>query len=198
MVITPEFITVKRGALRPIPILFLIMLYSLESKKKSPVITAFFVTTVIGDIINVNLRLFNLSLLIYSLTHLMLLSIVGDFFKKKIKKEFLKFFLAAVVLFAIIFLYVIQNKGNSYYPIIVYGLTLSLAFAATLSNYVQNMILPNGILLIAIGLRILADAIYAVVLFDESNIYFDFSSLFCYLLGSYVFYKGFILKEKHE
>ncbi|CAM1340783.1 lysoplasmalogenase family protein [Tenacibaculum amylolyticum] len=187
---------VLRNAFKPVPILILLMLYSFESKKIDPLVISMFATMVIADIINNTINMFHIAILIYGIANLFLIKIIANLLKKDAKKQILKYFLLAIMLFIIVFVFVVQNKGKSFYPIIFYGLTMSLAFAISLSNYLHNMNVANEVLLIAMGIRVISDSIYAVVIFNVSNVYFDVASLSIYMLSCYVFYRGFILKDK--
>ncbi len=185
-----------RAALKPVPILILLMLYCFECVKKlNPFVISIFVITVIADIITNTVGKFFIGIIIYGIAHLFLIKTVYDFLKKEAKKEITKYFLLGGGLFAVIFIYVLSNMGSSYYPIIFYGLTMSLAFSTILLNYLYEMTTPNKLLLVAFGLRVFSDLIYAMTIFNESNVYSDMISLSVYMISNYIFYKSFVLMQ---
>ncbi|MFY7672441.1 hypothetical protein ACOSP6_15275 [Tenacibaculum sp. MEBiC06402] len=186
-----------RNSLKPIPIIFLLMLYSFESKIKSPLIISTFLLIVIADIVSAALNMFWLALIIYGLGNLLLVRMMLQTISKRAKKELLIYFLLSVILFLIVFVYVIQDKGNCYFSILFYGLTVSLLFSVSLLNYKHEMILANGLLFLTIGVRVISDAVYAVVIFNISNVYFDLISLSIWMISCFLFYKSFLLREKH-
>ncbi len=183
-----------RSALKSVPILILLMLYCFKYKKQTnPLVVSIFVVTVIGDIITNTMGKFFIGIIIYAIAHLFLIKMIYDPLKKEAKKEIMKYFLLGSGLFAIIFIYVLSNMGNSYYPIIFYGLIMSLAFSIILSNYLHKMVKENGLLLTAFGIRVFSDLVYAMTIFNESNVYFDLISLSTFMVSNYIFYRAFIL-----
>jgi hypothetical protein len=187
---------VLRNSLKPVPVIFLLMLYSFESKKSNPFITSMFLLIVIADIVSSSLNMFWLALLLYGLGNLLLVKLMLETMVKQAKKEISVYFILSVILFLIVFVYVIQDKGNCFFSILFYGLTASLLFAVSLLNYKHEMILANGLLFFTIGVRVISDAVYAVVIFNISNVYFDLISLSIWLVSCFLFYKSFILREK--
>lgn len=183
-----------RNSLKPIPVLILLLLYSYESEKINPLVISVFVSTVIADIITNTLSLFYIGIIIYSIAHLFLIRVSGNF----LKKDIVKYFLLGTFLFVIIFIYVLSNMGKSYYPIIFYGITMSLTFSVILLNYLNKMSSPNALLLVAFGLRVFSDLIYAITIFNEPNISFDLISLTVYMTSCYIFYRGFVLLDKER
>lgn len=185
-----------RNSLKPVPIIFLLMLYCFESQKKSSLIISTFSLIVIADIVSSSLNMFWLALIIYGLGNLLLVKMMLNTITKKAKKEIGIHFIVSLILFLIVFIYVIQDKGNCFYSILFYGITVSLLFAVSLLNYKHNMILANALLFLTIGVRVISDAVYAVVIFNISNVYFDLVSLSIWMLSCFLFYKSFILREK--
>ncbi|TCI95117.1 hypothetical protein EYW44_01975 [Tenacibaculum sp. M341] len=191
---------VFRNSLKPVPLLLLLLLYVYQSKKVNPSTVVVFVLTILADIITNTLQMFPIGIVIYGVAHLFLVEVVGNnvYKRKTYKKEIVKYFSLGAILFAVIFTYVLSNMGSSYFPIIFYGLTMSLAFSILLINYLGNMRTANALLLAAFGLRVVSDSIYAITIFNESNITFDVISLSIYLTASYLFCRGFILIDESK
>lgn len=185
-----------RNALKPVPILILLILYCFECKKKiNLLVVSMFVTIVIADIVANTMDKFFIGIIIYGIANLFLVKMVHAFLKKEVKKEIVKYFLLGVGLFAVIFVFVLDNMGDSYYPIIFYGLIMCLTFSVILLNYLLEMTKANGVLLTAYGIRVLSDLIYVAVTFNESNVYFDMLSLSIFIILNYVFYRAFVFME---
>ncbi|TCP25658.1 hypothetical protein EV195_10317 [Tenacibaculum skagerrakense] len=193
--VTPEN-NALRNSLKPVPIIFLLMLYSFESKKKSPLIISTFLFIVIADIVSSSLNMFWLALLIYGIGNFLLVKMMLNTISKNAKKEVGIYFILSLILFLIVFIYVIQDKGNCFFSILFYGVTVSLLFSVSLLNYKHNMILANALLFLTISVRVISDAVYAIVIFNISNVYFDLVSLSIWMLSCFLFYKSFILREK--
>lgn len=189
---------VFRNSLKPVPLLLLLLMYVYQSKKVNPSTVVVFVLTILADIITNTLQMFPIGIVIYGVAHLFLVEVAGNNVTKRktYKKEIVKYFTLGAILFAVIFTYVLSNMGSSYFPIIFYGLTMSLAFSILLINYLGNMKTANALLLAAFGLRVVSDSIYAITIFNESNITFDVISLSIYLTASYLFCRGFILIDE--
>ncbi len=187
---------ILRNSIKPIPVIFLLLLYSFESKQIDPFIISMFLLIVIADIVSSALDMFWLAIIIYGIGNLLLAKMMHKTLSNKGKKEIPIYLTLSVILFLIVFVFVIQDKGNSYFAILFYGVTVSLLFTIALLNYKYKMILANGLLFFTIGLRVISDAIYAVVIFNISNVYYDLISLTTWSISCFLFYKSFILREE--
>ena len=188
---------VLRNSTKPLPVIFLLLLYSFESKKIDPFIISMFLLIMIADIVSSALDMFWLAIVIYGVANIMLVKMMYETLSNKGKKEIPVYFGVSVILFLIVFVFVIQDKGDCYFSILFYGLTVSLLFTIALLNYKYKMIFANGLLFFTIGVRVISDCIYAVVIFNISNVYYDLVSLSIWVISCFLFYKSFILREKH-
>ncbi|WP_157811758.1 hypothetical protein [Tenacibaculum sp. SZ-18] len=185
-----------RNSTKPIPIIVLLLMYSFSSNKRDSLITSMFLLIVIADIISSALDLFWLAIFIYGISNLLLVKMMLETLSKQGKKEVPAYFVLSVILFLIVFVFVIQDKGDCYFSILFYGITTSLLFTVGLLNFKFKMIYANGLLFYTICIRVISDCIYAVVIFNISNIYYDLVSLSIWLISCFLFYKSFILREE--
>jgi len=183
-----------RSGIRVLPLLVLIIMYAFEAKKTEGLAISFLVFTVMADIIITHLKLLNTGFVMYGFSFLILAQHAKQSLFKKKQKQMLRFFLLSLLLFLIIFIFAIQEKGSSFIPILFYGLTISLAFSFYITSYLNNMGLDNYLLFIAISIRILSDAIVVMVMFNGASVYFSILSLLFYLISNFLFCRGFIVK----
>ena len=187
---------ILRNSTKPLPIIVLLLMYSFSSNKRDPLITSMFLLIVIADIVSSALDLFWLAIFIYGISNLLLVKMMLETLSKQGKKEVPAYFVLSVILFLIVFVFVIQDKGDCYFSILFYGITTSLLFTVGLLNFKFKMIYANGLLFFTICIRVISDCIYAVVIFNISNVYYDLVSLSIWLISCFLFYKSFILREE--
>lgn len=187
---------ILRNSTKPIPILILLLMYSFGSRKRDPLITSMFLLIVIADIVSSALDMFWLAIVIYGISNLLLVKMMFETIAKQAKKEVPAYFCLSIILFLIVFVFVIQDKGDCYFSILFYGATTSLLFTVGLLNFKYKMIFANGLLFFTIGVRVISDCIYAVVIFNILNVYYDLVSLSIWLISCFLFYKSFILREE--
>lgn len=187
---------VLRNSTMPIPILILLLMYSFGSRKRDPLTTSMFLLIVIADIVSSALDMFWLAIVIYGISNLLLVKMMFETISKQAKKEVPAYFCLSIILFLTVFVFVIQDKGDCYFSILFYGATTSLLFTVGLLNFKYKIIFANGLLFFTIGVRVVSDCIYAVVIFIISNVYCDLVSLSIWLISCFLFYKSFILREE--
>ncbi len=162
--------------------------------KKYGILT-FFLAILVGDFIIVNLGDFRIGLYFHSFSFLVLSYLSWGFFKKKIKKEIIKYFIVFLILFLVIFFFSIEDKGDAYIAIFIYGLAISLVTSLLFTNYLKMMIPANYMLFLAIATRIISDSILTIVLFNTYTVYYAVAAHVIYFISNYLFFKGFLLKN---
>ncbi|SNR15531.1 membrane protein of unknown function [Tenacibaculum jejuense] len=170
----------------------------LKIKNVDKRILAFFFSIIIADTTIVNLRNFAFGLYFHSLSFLILCFLSYSFFKKKVRKEIINYFLIFLILFLIIFFFTIKDKGDAYISIFIYGISICLATSLLFTNYLKMMIPANYMLFLAVATRILSDSILTVVLFNNYDIYYAVLAYSIYFVSNYLFYRGFLLKQPNN
>lgn len=182
--------------IKPFPTLILVILYLIETKKYTKTHIGFLLLSMIGDLLTAIPYGFNYGIISYGLSYLLLVNSIRKHIKKETYKLLLIYLLLFGFLFTIVYVFVLNDPGNSMIPILFYGVSICLVTSFVLMNYIESMEHANFILLVAIGFRIISDSIYAIVLFSESDVYFDIFSLSTLLISNFLFYRGFLFNEK--
>ncbi len=182
--------------IKPFPTLILVTLYLIETKKYTKTYIGFLLLCLVGDVLTSIPYGFNPGIIIYGLSYLLLVNSIRKYLKKETYKLLLVYLLLFGFLFTIIYVFVLNDPGSSMLPIIFYGISICLVTSFILMNYIETMEHANFILLVAIGFRIISDSIYAIVLFSETDMYFDIFSLSTLLVSNFLFYKGFLFNEQ--
>lgn len=185
-----------KNNVKSIPPVVLLLSYIFTSRKWDKLVITLFVIFAVGEIMLISFGHFNFGVICFGFCNIILIRMILTKLKKIPVVRILKYFLMSLVLFSGIFIFVLEDKGDAYFPLMFYGVTICLAGAVYLLNYLQEMNHANYLLLLAIGLRILSDCIYSIVLFGETDIYFDVISLSTFFTSNYLFYRGFIQKEE--
>ena len=182
--------------IKSFPTFILIMLYLIETKKYTKTYIGFLLLSMIGDVLTSIPYGFNYGIISYGLSYLLLVNSIRKHINKETYKLLLIYLLLFGFLFTIVYVFVLNDPGNSMIPILFYGVCICLVTSFILMNYIESMEHANFILLVAIGFRIISDSIYAIVLFSESDVYFDIFSLSTLLISNFLFYRGFLFNEK--
>ncbi|MFY7672442.1 lysoplasmalogenase family protein [Tenacibaculum sp. MEBiC06402] len=182
--------------IKPFPTLILIALYLIETKKYNKTHIGFLFLSLIGDIFTSIAYGFNIGIISYGMAYLLLVNSISKYINKETYKLLLIYLLLFGFLFTIVYVFVLNDPGNSMIPILFYGVCICLVTSFILMNYIESMEHANFILLVAIGFRIISDSIYAIVLFSETDVYFDIFSLSTLLISNFLFYRGFLFNEK--
>ncbi|WP_157811757.1 lysoplasmalogenase family protein [Tenacibaculum sp. SZ-18] len=171
-------------------------LYSVETKKYTLTYIGFLLLSLIGDVLTSISHGFNLGIIIYGISYLLLANEIRKYLKKETYKMLFSYLILFGFLFSVVYIFVLNDPGNSMLPIIFYGICICLVTSFILINYIENMEHANFLLLIAIGFRIISDSIYAIVLFSKTDVYFDIFSLSTLLISNFMFYRGFLFNEQ--
>lgn len=182
--------------IKPFPTLILVTLYLIETKKYTLTYVGFLLLSLIGDVLTSIPYGFNLGIISYGLSYLLLVNAIRKYIKKETYKLLIIYLVLFGFLFSVVYIFVLNDPGNSMLPIIFYGICICLVTSFILINYIESMEHANFILLIAIGFRIISDSIYAIVLFSETDVYFDIFSLSTLLISNFMFYRGFLFNEQ--
>jgi hypothetical protein len=180
---------------KPFPTLALFFLYITQSKSKSWFFLITLVLLTLGDYLTGLPDGFNAGIVTYGISYLVFASYLIKHIKKANIGHILVYLILFGVLFSIVFIFVLHAPKEALFPILFYGLTICIVTAFVLTNYIENMYYANFIFLVAMGFRIISDCIYAIVLFSETDLYFDIFSLSMLLVSNFLFYRGFLLSE---
>ncbi|CAL2055144.1 lysoplasmalogenase family protein [Tenacibaculum sp. 190524A05c] len=182
--------------IKPFPTLVLVTLFLIETKKYTKTFIAYLLLSLVGDVLTSIPYGFNPGIISYGLSYLVLVNFLRKYLSKETYKLLVIYLLLFGFLFTVIYVFVLNDPGNSMLPILFYGVCICLVTSFILMNYIESMEHGNFILLVAIGFRIISDSIYAIVLFSETDMYFDIFSLSTLLVSNFLFYKGFLFNEQ--
>jgi len=183
---------------KPLIIISLIVLYYFSAQKKNNWYILALVFSFLGDIFLLdknNLFLFGIAS--FLITQLLYIFIIVKQMKKP--SYFHKFLYA--FLFANYVVYLLSllkpNLGDLFYPVLVYGITISIFGYVSTLNYVSKRTKSALILMFGALLFIVSDSLIALYKFHVPQSFYPVAIMITYVLAQYLIYRFMItLKVK--
>ena len=175
----------------------LLLLYIIASKKLNKLSIAYFVVLLLADFFSSQYDWFNESIIASGITFLILAKIFRDALPYKIKKGTIINFILFLMLFSVIYVYVLEEKGDSYIAVLFYGTSLCILSTLSLSNYLYKETKSNSMFLKAMVMRLLSDAVLALIIFSyQEDLYYDIVTSTIYLISNYLINEALVLNDK--
>ncbi|WP_157730164.1 lysoplasmalogenase [Tenacibaculum jejuense] len=141
---------------------------------------------------------FVLGLLSFLITHVIYIKIISGFIKKIKLGTKMFSFLAFLIYFSAIIFLIQNNLKELFFPVIMYGIVISLFGTTALLNYINNKTTESLWLFIGALIFILSDTILALHKFYSPQPIFLNSIMITYIVAQFYICKGMISKGNLE
>jgi uncharacterized membrane protein YhhN len=81
------------------------------------------------------------------------------------------------------------NLGNLFYPVLVYGITISVFGLVATLNYVTKRTMPSRYLMLGAILFIASDSMIALNKFHDAQMFYPVAIMITYVLAQYLIYR---------
>ena len=178
---------------KPLIIISLMVLYYLTASKINKWYIVALVFSFLGDVLlmdKLNLFLFGIgSFLVTQIIYIFI--IVGQMKKPTNFHKYLYAFL--FVNYVVFFLNLLRpNLGELFYPVLIYGITISVFGLVSTLNYVTKRTKTSLLLMLGALLFIASDSMIALNKFYQPNIYYPVSTMVTYILAQFLIYRFMI------
>jgi len=180
---------------KPMIILSLIALYYFTVEKKNNFYLMALFFSFLGDVFLLDKNnMFLYGIAAFLITQVFFIVIIVKQMKKP--STFHKYLYAFLFLNYIVYLLSLlkPNLGELFYPVLVYGVTISVFGLVATLNYVTKRTKPELILMLGALLFIASDSIIALNKFHEPRTFYPVTIMITYVLAQYLIYK-FMAKE---
>lgn len=99
--------------IKPFPTLILVTLYLIETKKYTLTYVGFLLLSLIGDVLTSIPYGFNLGIISYGLSYLLLVNAIRKYIKKETYKLLIIYLVLFGFLFSVVYIFVLNDPGNS-------------------------------------------------------------------------------------
>ncbi len=185
-----------RTIFKPLIVLSLMALYYFSSNKKNHWYLVALLFSFFGDVLLMdknNLFLFGIAA--FLVTQIIYIYII----LKQLKKPsfFHKYLYAFLfVNYAVYLLSLLKpNLGELFYPVLVYGITISVFGLVATLNYVTKRTTATFFLMLGAILFVASDSMIALHKFHEPKSFYPITIMITYVLAQYLIYQ-FIIKEE--
>ena len=180
---------------KPMIILSLIALYYFTVEKKNNFYLMALFFSFLGDVFLLDKNnMFLYGIAAFLITQVFFIVIIVKQMKKP--STFHKYLYAFLFLNYIVYLLSLlkPNLGELFYPVLVYGVTISVFGLVATLNYVTKRTKPELILMLGALLFITSDSFIALNKFHEPRTFYPVFIMITYVLAQYLIYK-FMAKE---
>lgn len=180
-----------------ITIALMLMYVNLVKAKNNTYIAALFFSLV-GDtmLLYSSEFTFIIGLISFLLTHILIIVILFKEFKLTEVKHKLMAIVPLFILFYALIDFLKDDLNSLFYPVVVYGLTISFFGIIALANYLQNKSKANRTLLFGAVLFIISDSLLAVDKFSVKTTFLPLLVIVTYMAAQYLICKYMIKKEE--
>ena len=175
---------------KPMIILTLIALYYFTVEKKNNWYLLALVFSFLGDVFLMdknNLFLYGIGA--FLITQILYIFIIVKQMEKP--SNFHKYLYAFLFVNYVVYLLTLlkPNLGNLFYPVLVYGITISVFGLVATLNYVTKRTLPSRYLMLGAILFIASDSMIALNKFHVAQTFYPVMIMITYVLAQYLIYR---------
>lgn len=186
--------------LRPLETLFLLISYVLIVKKVKRLYLLSLTCVIIANFFYFyDKTCFLVAMLFYTANHI-LLGLEIFKFRNSVKFNMLfKYFFMLSIALVIIYFFVIKDQEGHSVSILIFGISLCMAVAIAMVNYLRNMIAPNFYLLLGLLIGLITNIIVSLNIFKlTSDSTLILLTTFLFAIAHYFICFSFILKDNYR
>ena len=181
---------------KPLIILSLMAIYVTSVRKKNYwfLIALFF--SFLGDVFLLDKNnMFLLGIAAFLITQLIYIKIIMSHIEKSPLANKMSAILPFAVFFMVLIYILFENLNGFLWPVVIYGLTISLFGVVSLLNYITKKTTATRLLLLGALLFIASDSMIALNKFYEPQEFYSVSIMITYILAQYFICRYMISKS---
>lgn len=185
---------------KPLILLSLINLYIIRVEKRNKWYILALVFCFLGDVslINKEVKIYFITGLIsFLIAHILFIKIILKRIKKVSLKKVINTFIPFLIIIGLLFLLLRDSLGKMQFPVLIYGLIISLFVTVSLIANEQRRSTKSLYMLVGAIVFMTSDLLLAINKFYYSAAILEILVMPTYILAQYFIYRSMILRKKY-